>query len=208
MPRRSPGALRSGPLHRGRLRCGPLHCGLVWLALLGGCAQDSAADAAALLAAHQASLAAVGAPASGVLAPRSSAPGAPAATRAAPTAPAPSPLTPPLATPPWQAGSLLGASPETVRAALGEPVLRRTEGPAQIWLYAGGGCQVDIVLYPEDAGPRVAHVQARAGGLAQRTEASCLRDIASQANQPRAAPRPQPRREAPSSLGQPLGMDV
>nr|WP_314074214.1 hypothetical protein [uncultured Roseococcus sp.] len=79
---------------------------------------------------------------------------------------------------PHAASTLLGASPESVRAALGEPMLQRSEGPAQVWLYAGGGCQLDIVMYPSDAGPRVAHVQARAGGLAQRTETSCLRDLA------------------------------
>jgi len=93
--------------------------------------------------------------------------------------------------PPGQTSSLIGASPEAVRAALGEPLLRRAEGPAQVWLYSGGGCQVDIVLYPAESGPRVAHVQARAGGLAQRTEASCLRDIATQgAARPERAPLP------------------
>jgi len=99
-----------------------------------------------------------------------------------------------------QTSSLLGASPEAVRAALGEPLLRRSEGPAEVWLYSGGGCQVDIVLYPASSGPRVAHVQARAGGLAQRTEASCLRDIASQGA---ARPLPgsaRPARQPPSSL--------
>jgi hypothetical protein len=55
---------------------------------------------------------------------------------------------------------------------------------AAVWLYSTGGCQLDVVLYPgPQGGPQVAHVQARAGGLAQRTEASCLRDIASQAGQ-------------------------
>jgi len=105
---------------------------------------------------------------------------------------------------PGQVSSLLGASPEAVRTALGEPLLRRSEGPAQVWLYSGGGCQVDIVLYPSEAGPRVAHVQARAGGLAQRTEASCLRDIASQgASQGNARTIPggaRPERHPPSSL--------
>lgn len=86
----------------------------------------------------------------------------------------------PLRTAPNAASALLGATPESVRAALGEPMLRRSEGPAQVWLYTGGGCQLDIVMYPSEAGPRVAHVQARAGGLAQRTETSCLRDLAAQ----------------------------
>jgi hypothetical protein len=105
------------------------------------------------------------------------------------------------------AASLLGASPEAVRAALGEPMLRRTEGPAQVWLYSGGGCQLDIVLYAGEAGPRVAHVQARAGGLAQRSEASCLRDISAQAANPRrAAPPSIP--PAPAPLAEEAGSDA
>lgn len=133
--------------------------------------------AEAILDAHRASLQALGAP---TTAPR---------PRAAPTAA------------PGHAASLLGATPEAVRAALGEPMLRRAEGPAQVWLYSGGGCQLDIVLYAGAAGPRVAHVQARAGGLAQRSEASCLRDISAQAaNSRRAAPpRPEPLAEEAGS---------
>lgn len=131
-----------------------------FLLLLTACASgpETEAEAArALLSTHRSSLEALGAPNSGQ------------ARRDRPLIQA-------------QTSSLLGASPEMVRATLGEPLLRRSEGPAQVWLYAGGGCQVDIVLYTAESGPRVAHVQARAGGLAQRTEASCLRDIASQAS--------------------------
>lgn len=82
---------------------------------------------------------------------------------------------------PRQASQFMGAAPETVLSALGEPSLRRDEAGASVWLYASGGCQLDIVLYPGAGGPRVAHVQARAGGLVQRTEAACLRDIATHA---------------------------
>jgi len=144
--------------------------------LLPACAggQDREVEAAqAALASHRASLQALGA--------------APTPTRRAPASyrvpgriaglggPAPRSLPAPRV-----ASALLGASPEAVRAELGEPMLRREEGPAEVWLYSGGGCQLDIVMYPSEAGPRVAHVQARAGGLAQRTEASCLRDLAAQ----------------------------
>jgi hypothetical protein len=107
-------------------------------------------------------------------------------------APAPAPRPPVAAPGPRHAASLLGATPEAVRAALGEPMLRRAEGPAQVWLYSGGGCQLDIVLYAGASGPRVAHVQARAGGLAQRSEASCLRDISAQAANPRRMAPPEP----------------
>ncbi|MBS7790747.1 hypothetical protein KTR66_12115 [Roseococcus sp. SDR] len=110
---------------------------------------------------------------------------------------------------PHQAASLLGATPEAVRAALGEPMLRRAEGPAQVWLYSGGGCQLDIVLYAGASGPRVAHVQARAGGLAQRSEASCLRDISAQAANSRhaAPPRPDPL-PVPAPLAAPLAEEA
>jgi hypothetical protein len=84
---------------------------------------------------------------------------------------------------PRLASQFLGASPDTLVAALGEPSLRRDEGGAAVWLYSSGGCQLDVVLYPGPQGPQVAHVQARAGGLAQRTESACLRDIASHAAQ-------------------------
>lgn len=101
--------------------------------------------------------------------------------------------------------ALVGASPEALRATLGEPLLRRTEGPAQIWLYAGSGCQLDIVLYAGEAGSRVAHVQARAGGITQRSAASCLRDISAQASRP---PPRLPGPTAPSLPGRGDEFDV
>jgi hypothetical protein len=73
---------------------------------------------------------------------------------------------------------LLGAAPDVLLARLGTPQLRRPEGDAEVWLYSGGGCQLDLLLYPAPGGLRVMHAQARAGGIGQRTEAACLRDIA------------------------------
>jgi hypothetical protein len=81
---------------------------------------------------------------------------------------------------PRSASQFMGAAPEALVAALGQPALRRDEGGASIWLYSGSGCHLDIVLYPTRDGLRVAHVEARAGGIAQRSEASCLRDLAGQ----------------------------
>jgi len=149
-----------------------------WLALLPlllqACASGpelEAEAARAALASHRASMEALGTGAPRRPAPPSE-PRATPGRIAAPLGGTSSPLVPPRT-----ASSLMGASPEAVRAALGEPLLQRREGPAQVWLYASAGCQLDLVLYPSEAGPRVAHVQARAGGLAQRTEASCLRDL-------------------------------
>lgn len=78
---------------------------------------------------------------------------------------------------PAAAAQLLGAGPDAVRRWLGEPSLRRAEGQAEIRLYAGGACALDLVLYPEHGGLRVAHATARASGTESRTEAACLREL-------------------------------
>lgn len=110
------------------------------------------------------------------------APAAPAVSAArAPARPSP-PTSAPRAThaPPDTAAALLGAEPEAVIGVLGAPLLRRSEGSAEIWLYAGPQCHLDIVFYPaEDGGaPRVAHAGARIEGDAPRGEAECLAGIA------------------------------
>jgi hypothetical protein len=93
-----------------------------------------------------------------------------------PTGPLPAGL------PPRAAAQLLGQPPELVRHWLGEPLLRRPEGPgAEIWLYAAQACALDIVLYRERGGRlRVAFAAARAAGedAESGTEADCLRRIA------------------------------
>jgi hypothetical protein len=93
----------------------------------------------------------------------------------------------PAAAMPSHAAAFAGSPPERILAWLGEPALRRAEGPAAIWLYSSAGCQLDVMFYPGTDGLRVAYVQARAGGFAQRTEAACLQDLAAQARR-RAAP--------------------
>ena len=79
---------------------------------------------------------------------------------------------------PATAAQLLGLGPDALRRWLGEPSLRRTEGGAEVWLYAGAACALDLVLYPEAGRLRVAHASARASGTAPRTEAACLRELA------------------------------
>ncbi len=78
---------------------------------------------------------------------------------------------------PGSVSGLLGAAPAVVIGQLGPPQLRRPEADAEVWLYSAGGCQLDLMFYTTPQGPRVLHAQARAGGLGQRTEAACLRDI-------------------------------
>lgn len=145
---------------------------LAFLLLLAACTPDPAEEAArarAALDSHRASMQALGAPATPRAAP---------APRGGAT----------------RASQYIGATPEALLAALGEPSLRREEGGAAVWLYAAGGCQLDVVFYAGAQGLRVAHVQARAGGLNQRTEAACLRDI-------QAAARRAPIGSAPAELG-------
>ncbi|WP_127788504.1 hypothetical protein [Rhodovarius crocodyli] len=103
---------------------------------------------------------------------------------------------------PTHAGAMMGSSPERVMEWLGEPELRRMEGPVAIWLYTGSACQLDILFYPTAEGLRAAHVQARAGSLAQRTETACLRDLAGQARR-RASPAGalMPRSALPAEAG-------
>lgn len=84
----------------------------------------------------------------------------------------------PAAARPVVAAQLLGLGPETLRRWLGEPAFRRHEGTAEIWLYAGPACALDLILYPEGGRLRVSHAAARASGAEPRTEARCLHELA------------------------------
>lgn len=173
-----------------------MRAALLTLGLLAGCAAPPDYNAAAqqALADGRASLAVVGAPA----APAPSAPREPARIRPPRIAGLPTPATDveprretsrDPADAPNSAAALNGSGPERLIALLGEPALRRDEGTASIWLYTAAGCQLDVMFYPGADGPRIVHVQARAGGFAQRTEAACLRDLAAQARRRPAEPR-------------------
>ncbi len=158
--------------------------GLLILLLPVGCAPAPSEEAASLAAALDASRGALAAVSPGGLLPASPMPAparaAPrptmAATPARPRTFEDAPGTRPLA-----AAQLLGAAPEALRRWLGEPVLRRPEGPAEIWLYAGQDCALDLVLYREGGQLRVAHAAARANGAAAQTEGACLRQISAAA---------------------------
>ena len=169
---------------------------LLALVTVAGCAAEPDWNAAAqqALADGQASLAAVGGrpppPA-----PREPARIRPLRTASLPVAAMPAarlfPAEAPGADSQVHSASALGGSPpESLVAMLGEPALRRAEGPVSIWLYTAAGCQLDVMFYPSAEGPRIAYIQARAGGFAQRTEAACLRELAAQA---RRRPQPDPR---------------
>ena len=84
----------------------------------------------------------------------------------------------PVGSRPFAASGLLGAGPDALRRWFGDPDLRRPEGDAEVQLYLGPGCALDVVLYAEGGGGmRVSHAVARAEGAAAVTEAECLRGI-------------------------------
>ena len=78
---------------------------------------------------------------------------------------------------PFAASGLLGAGPDALRRWFGDPDLRRPEGDAEVHLYLGPSCALDVVLYAEGGGMRVFHAVARAEGAAAVTEAECLHGI-------------------------------
>jgi hypothetical protein len=78
---------------------------------------------------------------------------------------------------PLSASGLLGAGPDALGRWFGDPDLRRPEGNAEVRLYLGPDCALDIVLYAEGGALRVSHAAARAEGAAAVTEAECLRGI-------------------------------
>ncbi len=68
------------------------------------------------------------------------------------------------AVPPVSEQSLKGSSPQVLDADFGAPMLRRVDGPAQVWLYHSASCGMNVFLYPDAQGvPRVAAVVPDAG---------------------------------------------
>ena len=152
------------------------------IGLLGACATAAEEQAAALRLALETGRAGFG----------MATPAVPPAAPPLPTSTgAPIPITPILATAtpgPAEADQLLGLGPDLLRRWLGEPSLRRIEGGAEVWLYAGTACALDLVLYPQSGRLRVAHASARANGTEPRTEAGCLQDLAARASPARPLP--------------------
>jgi hypothetical protein len=60
------------------------------------------------------------------------------------------------APPPVNPATLVGSTPAVLNAEFGQPVLRRIDGTAQVWLYHSAVCGLNLILYPDSAGvPRV-----------------------------------------------------
>jgi hypothetical protein len=57
---------------------------------------------------------------------------------------------------PISAQGLVGSTPQILNAEFGQPVLRRIDGTAQVWLYHSQVCGLNLILYPDSSGtPRV-----------------------------------------------------
>lgn len=85
-----------------------------------------------------------------------------------PAASAPAPQAPTASLPQPSADQLMGLDAQGVTRLLGQPGLKRAEGPAHVWQYANRLCVLDVVMYDDEAkrGPRVSYVELRdpAGG--------------------------------------------
>ena len=76
-------------------------------------------------------------------------------------------------------GDLTGLSPGALTGLLGDPELRRPEGPAEVWQYRTDRCVVDVFLLAEgSADARVAYAEARSRSDGPADAASCLSQIA------------------------------
>lgn len=56
---------------------------------------------------------------------------------------------------------------------LGQPDFTRSDPPAEIWQYRGVSCVLDLFLYPEGSGMRVAHATSRNRQSLQAPADSC-----------------------------------
>jgi hypothetical protein len=73
--------------------------------------------------------------------------------------------------PPSEAQRLVGVKGDMLRSWMGEAVFVRRDGQAEIWRFAADNCYLDVFLYREPDGLRVAHVDARPRSGTQRVTA-------------------------------------
>ena len=68
---------------------------------------------------------------------------------------------------------------------MGEVVFVRRDGAAEIWRFAADNCFLDVFLYRESDGLRVAHIEARSRSAGRITPQACYgRIIGSQTAKP------------------------
>lgn len=73
----------------------------------------------------------------------------------------PSPQAPTASLPQPSPDQLMGLDAQGVTRLLGQPSLKRTEGPANVWQYANRLCVLDVVMYDEEGKSRVSYVELR-----------------------------------------------
>lgn len=73
---------------------------------------------------------------------------------------------------------LIGAPPERLLAALGEPRAQRREQPAEVWQYRGRDCVLDVFFYAAAAdSKKVVHLEARDAAAHETAVAPCLTGV-------------------------------
>ena len=77
-------------------------------------------------------------------------------------------IAPPPTSPPQDVQRLIGLKGDLLRQWMGETVFVRHDGIAEIWRFASDTCFLDVFLYRESDGLRVAHLDARARNGNQR----------------------------------------
>jgi hypothetical protein len=79
---------------------------------------------------------------------------------------------------PAEAQRLIGLKGDVLRSWIGNTVFVRRDGIAEIWRFAADSCFLDVFLYREGDGLRVAHLDARPRtGAARITPQSCYGNI-------------------------------
>jgi len=81
-------------------------------------------------------------------------------------------------------GGLLGQAGTALTPYLGEPSLKRSEPPAEIWQYATPDCLLFLFLYRESQGMTVKHLDARDRQRKPVDVDTCARKVATAAARP------------------------
>lgn len=109
-------------------------------------------------------------------------PAPPASAPAVAALPPPATPTPGPQGPPADFRRLVGVKGETLREWMGEVVFVRRDGQAEIWRFAADTCFLDVFLYREPDGLRVAHLDARSRSTGRVTLQACYGRILASRN--------------------------
>jgi hypothetical protein len=70
---------------------------------------------------------------------------------------------------------LVGLGGAEINRLFGQPAMLRRDPPAEVWQFPGGRCVLLVFLYPEAAGPKVAHAEMLPRGQGEPlAPADCL----------------------------------